>query len=212
MGHSGFTSTSLRRGDLEEQCFCRLMGMTSDRASRCRCVSVAFSKANPPTFFRKSCANQYPTTRNTSDPAILKAALDHSYRRSRGDADAHYGSASSLTEGELGTEYRGAALDALGGLDPSLRESKRETYAAILGDHGGWNEDEDDEFRLDPSELRDTAVIGIGPDKSTGGEGDATPGNKGGGVLPSSAELGSMAKRAQAVCQCWPSSEPPPPS
>ncbi|PHJ24659.1 vacuolar (h+)-atpase g subunit protein [Cystoisospora suis] len=178
---------------------------------------IAVIKANPPTFFRKSCASQYPTTRSTSDPAILKAALDHSYRRSRGDAEAHYGSASSMTPEDLGTEYRGAALDAIGGLDPSARESKRETYAAILGDRSGWNEDEDDEFRLDPSELRDTGgLIGIGPekDRKEGDNGEGGSQTKGGegGRGGSSADLGSMAKRAQAVCQCWPSPEPPPPS
>ncbi|EPR62336.1 vacuolar (h+)-atpase g subunit protein [Toxoplasma gondii TgCatPRC2] len=101
-------------------------------------------KAHPPTFFRKSCASQFPTTRGANEPAILKAALDHSYRQSFNQSTAHYGS----FVGQDNDGYRGPGLSNLGGRSGST-DAKKEVYSAILGDRA-WNDE--DEFHIDLSD------------------------------------------------------------
>ncbi|CBZ54090.1 putative vacuolar (H+)-ATPase G subunit domain-containing protein [Neospora caninum Liverpool] len=138
-------------------------------------------KAHPPTFFRKSCASQYPTTRGgKGEPAILKAALEHSYRQSFNQSTAHYGS----FVGQDNDGYRGPGLSNLSGSDGS-REAKKDVYSAILGDHA-WN---DDEFHID---LPDTAEQSRGDD-SWWGSGRRRDGE------------GFFRRGQQAFCQgCWP--------
>ncbi|PFH34986.1 vacuolar (h+)-atpase g subunit protein [Besnoitia besnoiti] len=140
-------------------------------------------KANPPTFFRKSCASQYPSTRGPKgDPTILKAALEHSYRQSREYSEAHYGSA-SLTE-TMTDEYRGACLKNLGG-SSEVGGAKRDVYSAILGDRA-WNEADEADLHLDINDVQ-------GQEDDNQWWASRRKGNDDGSVTP------------RAFCQgCWP--------
>lgn len=172
---------------------------------------------HPPTFFRKSCADQYPSTRGLKDPAVLKAALHHAYRHGYQSSDRQYGDVSYVVDEGASSAYRGAGLDLLGGATgaSSVSDANREAYAAILGERGAWTE-QDDEFRLD---LRDDAVPGGENGQrqtllesilswflqhSTCNTGDASSNGTNVAAGGRKEDERSHERRAPSMCQCWP--------